>query len=144
LGYEPDGGAASAYEPTSAQALTTAPAPAVIYVGPDGEPTAAPNFQDFVRFIMASDLDRAAAVLSPLLDLPAARSRACTERFRDQLRDQPQFVQKAMGLRHELANGTVNGALILLWECFGLQGLESITALQCLRARMSAGANAAG
>ena len=34
--------------------------------------------------------------------------------------------------------GSINGALILLWECFGLQGMESITALQSLRSRLTA------
>ena len=41
-----------------------------------------------------------------------------------------------MTLRSELAAGSVNGALLLLWECFGLQGLESIAALQSLKTRL--------
>mgnify|MGYP006173681061 CR=1 FL=1 len=43
-------------------------------------------------------------------------------------------------LRQELAAGSINGALILLWECFGLQGLESIAALQSLRTHLSVAA----
>lgn len=140
LGYEPPGDVQVA-ELAAEQATETAPASAqsVIYVGADGESTLVPTFQDFVSLVLAGDLDGAASVLAPILNLSGERARQCTERFRDQVREQPQFLQKATGLRSELAAGSVNGALLLLWECFGLQGLESVTALHSLRARLTPG-----
>lgn len=140
LGYEPTTTETASAEPSlDALEESAAVAPAVIYVGADGEPTVVPSFQDFVSLVLAGDLEGGAAVLAPLLNLPGERARQCSERFRDQLREQPQFLQKASGLRNELAAGSVNGALLLLWECFGLQGLESVTALQSLRSRVTPG-----
>ena len=75
-------------------------------------------------------------MLAGLLDVSQNRGRECARRFQEQLAERPQFLQKAMTLRSELAAGSVNGALLLLWECFGLQGLESIAALQSLKTRL--------
>lgn len=47
----------------------------------------------------------------------------------------PDLFGKAMKLRSDLESGNVNGALMLLWECFGLQGLESLGVLQTLKTR---------
>ena len=90
-----------------------------------------------MKYALANDVDQAGRVLAGLLEVSAERGRECAQRFRDQLRERPQFLHKAMTLRQELASGSINGALILLWECFGLQGMESIAALQTLKARMA-------
>jgi hypothetical protein len=133
LGYEP-----SMPEPApTAAPVQSAPAPSVIFVGAHGEPMPSPDLHDFLRFVFAGDLDRAAVVLVPLLDVPLERARQCADRFRDQVRERPQLLQRAMELRQELAAGSINGTLILLWECFGLQGLESIAALQSLRTHLA-------
>jgi hypothetical protein len=134
LAYEPSHEAASCTEGAVPAALTM---PSVIYVGPHGESAPAPNLHDFVRLSFTGDLDRAAAVLAPLLDVSAERARQCAERFRDQIREHPQLLHRAIELRQELSNASINGALILLWECFGLQGLESVAALQSLRNRLA-------
>lgn len=141
LGYEPLPLDPQPADATFDLAVETPPSasPSVIYVGADGEPSPAHGFQEFVRLVLAGDLEGAAVVLAPLLNLTSERARQCTERFRDQLREHPQFLQKAAGLRNELAAGSVNGALLLLWECFGLQGLESVVALQALRSRQTPG-----
>ena len=94
------------------------------------------TFQSFAERVMANDLDGAGIVLAGLLDVSHNRGRECARRFQEQLAERPQFLQKAMTLRSELAAGSVNGALLLLWECFGLQGLESIAALQSLKTRL--------
>jgi hypothetical protein len=100
------------------------------------------SFQSFAERIMANDVDGAGIVLAGLFDVSVDRGRQCARRFQEQLSERPQFLQKAMGLRHELTAGSVNGSLILLWECFGLQGIESLSALQSLKARMNAGSTA--
>jgi hypothetical protein len=100
------------------------------------------SFQSFAERIMANDVDGAGIVLAGLFDVSVDRGRQCARRFQEQLSERPQFLQKAMGLRHELTSGSVNGSLILLWECFGLQGIESLSALQSLKARMNAGSTA--
>jgi hypothetical protein len=100
------------------------------------------SFQSFAERIMANDVEGAGIVLAGLFDVSVDRGRQCARRFQEQLSERPQFLQKAMGLRHELTSGSVNGSLILLWECFGLQGIESLSALQSLKARMNAGSSA--
>ncbi|MGC3970745.1 MAG: hypothetical protein QM775_26450 [Pirellulales bacterium] len=100
-------------------------------------PPPAITFQSFAERVMANDLEGAGVVLAGLLDVSQNRGRECARRFQEQLAERPQFLQKAMTLRSELAAGSVNGALLLLWECFGLQGLESIAALQSLKTRLS-------
>lgn len=137
LGYEPSAIPEAASSPTPVATMT---APSVIYVGTQGDTALSPDLHDFVRLVFAGDLDRAAVVLMPLLDVAADRARECAERFRDQVRERPQLLHRAMELRQELAAGSINGALILLWECFGLQGLESIAALQSLRTHLSVAA----
>jgi hypothetical protein len=138
------------YEPTEAPEPTVGPAPAalrtapsVIYVGAHGETAPSPDLHDFIRFVFAGDLERAVIVLMPLLDVGVERARECAERFREQVRERPQLLHRAMELRQELAAGSINGALLLLWECFGLQGIESIAALQSLRTHLHIPAPAA-
>ena len=41
-----------------------------------------------------------------------------------------------MGLRRELAAGAYNSAIYLLYECFGLRGLEAVAAIGALRAKL--------
>jgi hypothetical protein len=56
-----------------------------------------------------------------------------------QLRADPNFLTSAMQLRKELATGGYNGALMLLYECFGLTGMESIGVYQALKTRVQMG-----
>lgn len=139
LSYESPAENATAETALIAATETAAPAApsTVIYVAADGNSSTVPNFQDFVRYALANDVEQAGRVLAELLEVPAERGRQCAQRFRDQLRERPQFLHKAMTLRQELASGSINGALILLWECFGLQGMESIAALQTLKSRLA-------
>jgi len=140
LGYEPEqvSAAESASDVSAdgtvyyaeASGVTTLAAPPALPAPP------AITFQSFAERVMANDLDGAGIVLAGLLDVSHNRGRECARRFQEQLAERPQFLQKAMTLRSELAAGSVNGALLLLWECFGLQGLESIAALQSLKTRL--------
>lgn len=95
------------------------------------------DFQSFVRQISSHDLEAAAHTLAQLFEVQPSRARSCAERFHEQFHSSPDFLAKAMQLRGELSGGSVNSALMLLWECFGLQGVESITVMQTLKARLS-------
>lgn len=114
---------------------TAAAAPLPAVVSPP-----AITFQAFAERVLANDVEGAGTVLAGLFDVSGARGRDCAKRFQEQLAERPQMLQKAMGLRGELAAGSVNGALLVLWECFGLQGLESLAALQSLKSRFGLGA----
>jgi hypothetical protein len=93
------------------------------------------TFQGFALQIHASDLEAAGRSLAELFAVDAARGRRCAEVFSAQLAVNPDLFGKAMKLRADLESGNVNGALMLLWECFGLQGLESLGVLQTLKMR---------
>ncbi len=93
------------------------------------------TFQGFALQIHASDLDAAGRSLAELFAVDATRGRRCADVFSAQLAVNPDLFGKAMKLRSDLESGNVNGALMLLWECFGLQGLESLGVLQTLKTR---------
>lgn len=96
-----------------------------------------PNFAGFLKQVRGGDLDLAGKILATLLEVDQQRGRLCAARFQEQLVRSPEFLAKAMSLRHELLTGSINDALMLLWECFGLQGPESIGAMQALKARLA-------
>lgn len=93
------------------------------------------SFQSFVQEIVANDVDQAGATLAGLLELDPTRAARCAARFHERLTQEPDFLTKAMQLRHALRAGTVNDVLLMLWECFGLQGLEAVGVYQTLQSR---------
>jgi hypothetical protein len=102
-------------------------------------PAAAPiTFQMFAAQIHTGDLEGAGRSLAALFDVDVARGRRCAEVFYQHLASNPDLPSKAMRLRVELIAGSVNGALMLLWECFGLTGVESLGVVQTLKARLAA------
>jgi hypothetical protein len=110
-------------------------------LAPQAEPPVMPisepvSFQLFVQQMMSHQVDAAGHSLVALLDVSAERGRECAATFHDRLANQPDFLAKAMRLRGELQTGSVNGALSLLYECFGLTGIEAIGVMQTLKARL--------
>lgn len=85
----------------------------------------------------SGDLGGAGASLAALFNISPERGERCAEHFFSQLRENPTIMTKAQELRHELAKGNFNESLALLWECFGLQGVESIGVIQALRSHLA-------
>ncbi len=98
---------------------------------PDGPST----FDLFLRQAHDRELDGASRTLGELFN-DEALGRRCSRVFIDQLRTAQDGVSKVHRLRQELQSGSNNGVLALLFECFGLQGMEAIYVLQSLRARL--------
>jgi len=94
------------------------------------------SFPLFIQQINARDLEAAGRSLVELLGVPYERALRCAATFHEQLTNNPNFMTTAMSLRRELEKGAINSALMLLWECFGLQGPESIGAVQALKSRL--------
>jgi hypothetical protein len=105
----------------------------------DPAATAPISFQTFAVQIQAEDVHGAGASLAYLFDISLPRATRCAEHFLMQLRADPNFLTSAMQLRKELATGGYNGALMLLYECFGLTGMESIGVYQALKTRVQMG-----
>lgn len=96
-------------------------------------PLAKPAFAQFMLFVESNRLEEASETLAPLLALPLTRVSRCVDWFSERFREDSQVVSRAMRIRHEIAANKNNDALSLLHECFGLQGMEAIIALQTLR-----------
>jgi hypothetical protein len=120
------------------------PAPHLALPGP-GEllqlagPTPAVSFQKFAARIFMGDVGGAGAILAELFELDVARATRCARVFYDGVRHNPEVIAKAAQLRRELQAGSYNTALVLLHDCFGLAGVESISVMQTLRARIERG-----
>jgi hypothetical protein len=95
------------------------------------------SFQLFTRQVQAGDVTAAGHSLAELFELDEVRALACATTFREEYNKSPEVLLKAVQLRHEIQSGSANGALVLLWECFGLQGMESVGVLQSLKARLA-------
>lgn len=101
-------------------------------------PDEEPSFQRFVLQVQASDVRAAGKTLAVLFALPDSRALMCAATFAERWRRDPDFLDRAMLLRTEVTSGSYNGALVLLFECFGLTGIESIGVLQALQNRVDA------
>jgi hypothetical protein len=95
------------------------------------------SFQTCAAQIQADDVSGAGATLAHLFDIGRERALRCAEHFRQHMRDDSDFLAKAMQLRRELTTGGHNGVLLLLFQCFGLSGIESIGVYQVLKARLA-------
>lgn len=103
------------------------------------EPPAEITFQTFATKIQAGDVEGAGHALAYLFDINVERAMQCAQHFNQHMQADPEFLLKAMQLRRELAGGGYNGALMLLYQCFGLSGIESIGVFQVLKARIQMG-----
>jgi hypothetical protein len=114
------------------------PAPKAESTASDQGSEEEPSFQKFVLQVQASDVRAAGKTLAFLFALPESRALMCAATFAERWRRDPEFLNRAMLLRTEVTSGSYNGALVLLFECFGLTGIESIGVLQTLQNRLEA------
>ena len=76
--------------------------------------------------------------MAELLEVNQKLGRKCAVSFRDRCNEDPTIIQKAMLLRTKLIAGENNDSLMILWDCFRLQGLQAVEVLQSLKARLAA------
>ncbi|MEQ8790460.1 MAG: hypothetical protein RIC55_29460 [Pirellulaceae bacterium] len=98
-----------------------------------------PSFQTFATQIQSGDVDGAGRTLAVLFGVDEPRGVQCASIFAERLANEPGFLAKAMQLRKELEKDGINAAIMLLHECFGLNGLECVGVLQTLRANLKQG-----
>lgn len=95
------------------------------------------TFAMFGQQIASNQMESAAQTLSELLAISpelALRSANC---FSQRLHADPHTVQKTMQLRAELFAGNTNNCLVILNECFGLQGIEAAQVVQHLASQVA-------
>jgi hypothetical protein len=111
------------------------PGPAVVEERP--QITLVPSsLQSFALYVQTGDLQTAARCITELFDLPTGRGQACLDAFVQRWTIQPDLLHRVIALRSDLQSGSVSASLAALADCFGLQGMESISVLQSLRARL--------
>lgn len=115
--------------------LHTPPAPTTQALPPPA------SFENFGRQIAGGDLDTAGRTLAELFELSEDRGRQCAQRFAEGMRSSPEFLNTAKSLRRQLEVGSVNDILMLLFECFGLQGTEALGVMIALKARIQTGSS---
>jgi len=103
-----------------------------------GTPLDRPTLERFTHQVTAGQFDEACRCLAQLFELDEQRARRCTITFAQRFQESPEVVRKTMLLRDELISGSINSSLMLLWECFGLQGLDSLAVARSLKARLVA------
>jgi hypothetical protein len=103
------------------------------------EVTAVPTvvtFESFARHVLCDDLEWAGRSLAVLFGVDEELGRRCAATFHARLSQSPERMTQLLQLRRELQEGGIHVALRLLSDCFGLEGLESMSVLQTLRARL--------
>jgi hypothetical protein len=94
------------------------------------------TFETFARQVLCDELERAGRSLAVLFALDEERGFRCARVFHARLAQSPECMTRLLQLRRELQEGGIHGPLRLLSECFGLEGLESVSVLHTLRARL--------
>ena len=95
------------------------------------------TFETFMAQLRSADMQGAGTTLGVLLGVGTDRGVLCANAFAEKFVADPTVMLKAMNLRTELQAGNTNASLMLLWECFGLRGLESIGAMATLKASLA-------
>ncbi|MBA2114354.1 hypothetical protein [Bremerella alba] len=93
----------------------------------------APAFARFVSHIEQGEIDQAGDVIAHIFGLSPFSGMKCAETFSVRYESDTAVVVKAMRIRQELTHNRFNDALMLMHECFGLQGIEAMIALQKMR-----------
>lgn len=87
----------------------------------------------FVQDIIRRDIAAAGRKLATILSTAQTRGELAALRFREQLDQDPGFLSKIQALRKALNTGAANQSLLLLWDCFGLRGEESLPAMKAMQ-----------
>ena len=95
------------------------------------------KFALFAQQIAANDVEEAGRTLIDLLNVDESLALRCATHFRDRLNEDPMTIQKTMQLRSKLSEGKHNDSLMILWDCFGLQGLQAVSAMATLKASLT-------
>lgn len=90
-------------------------------------------FGRFVTYIELGQVDNAGDLIGQLLGLSPHVGQTCAQVFAARYETDPGVVIKAMRIRQELSHQRYNDALLLIHECFGLQGIDAMIALHRMK-----------
>ncbi|MCO4792385.1 MAG: hypothetical protein KC493_01640 [Bacteriovoracaceae bacterium] len=91
------------------------------------------TFKEFAIFVQVGKIKEAAMALSIILNLDDSVAETATNFFVSKLQTQPDFFNKLMNLKTALENSD-NDAMMILIECFNLNGENLVMALEAAKA----------
>jgi hypothetical protein len=91
----------------------------------------------FGKQIASNQIEAAAQTLSELLAISPTLALHSANCFSQKFRSDPHTIQKTMQLRAELFAANTNNCLVILDECFGLQGIEAVQVVQHLLSQVA-------
>jgi len=110
------------------------PAPGVTTAGSEG-------FAQFVSYIEDEKIESAGNLLGEMLGLSPVSGVRSAEVFAQRFQENDSIVLKAMQIREKLNYSRYNDALMLIHECFGLQGVEAMMAMHKMQDLINATSN---
>lgn len=97
---------------------------------------ALPNFNVFHDKILKGDVVSAGEILSFLLGITHFQGIESARMYRNLNQTQPDSLKKIEAIFNELCQERNNDCLMLLAQCFGLEGTKAVMVLQHLRAQI--------
>lgn len=91
------------------------------------------TFKSFHKAAAGGDIESAGAILAQLLEIPMEAARDAAKFYSKRFAEDNSHVLRTMLLRSEIKSGLVNTILVLLRECFGLEGQNALLAYNCLK-----------
>ena len=95
------------------------------------------TFAMFGQQVASNQLETAAETLSELLAIGPEQALRSAKCFSEKLQSDPHTIQKTMQLRAELFAGNTNKCIMILSECFGLEGIEALQVVKHLFAQVA-------
>ena len=83
------------------------------------------TFKELAVAIQVGNLNLAGQVLSQLLSISAEKGLSAATFFNEKLEDNPGMFTRVMQIRTEIQDGKNNAAMLLIMECFGVDGLNA-------------------
>ncbi len=93
------------------------------------------TMQDFHELIAQGYISEASEILEDLMGLPADIALNSAKHYKERLSRDPDHLLKVMSLRSIVSAGVTNDALFTVEQCFGLDGMTSLSALNTLLAK---------
>jgi len=95
------------------------------------------TFAMFGQQVASNQIETAAETLSELLAIGPKQALRSANHFGQKLRTDPHTIQKTMQLRAEIYAGNTNKCIMILSECFDVEGAEALQVVQHLLAQVA-------
>ena len=96
-------------------------------------PGEAVTFKEFAMAIQGGDMSLTGRMLSQLTGIPAEAGLSAATFFSQKLESEPGSFMKVMQIRSEIQTGNNNAAMMLIMECFNVDGMPAMQALESMK-----------